>query len=61
MERAGWYVERQRGSHIVLRHPDKPEARVTLSIHSRETILPKTLVSILDQAGMTVKELRDLL
>jgi len=61
LERAGWYVERQRGSHLILRHPDKPEARVTLSVHSREIILPKTLASILDQAGMTVEELLALL
>lgn len=61
LQKGGWYIERQRGSHIMLRHPDKPEARVTLAVHSREVILPKTLASILAQAGLTVEELIDLL
>jgi predicted RNA binding protein YcfA (HicA-like mRNA interferase family) len=39
----------------------KSGAVVTIPVHSGEIIKPKTLKSILDQAGMTVDELRALL
>ena len=61
LRRAGWYEDRRKGSHVILKHPDKPEARVTLPMHPGETILPKTLYSILEQAGLTVEEFRELL
>ncbi len=61
LKRVGWYEHRQRGSHLVLKHPDKPEARVVVSMHSREIILPKTLAAILEQAGVTSDDLRELL
>ena len=61
LKRAGWYQARQKGSHIVLKHEDKPGGRVILSMHPRETLLPKTVASILEQAGLTVEEFIDLL
>ena len=61
LRKAGWYQARQKGAHIVLKHENKPGTRVTLSMHPGETILPKTLASILDQAGLTVDEFIDLL
>ena len=60
LRRAGWYRHRQRGSHVVLKHPDKPGARVVVPVHAGETLYPKTLLGILDQAGLTVDEFRDL-
>jgi predicted RNA binding protein YcfA (HicA-like mRNA interferase family) len=59
LERSGWYRHHQRGSHLVLKHPDKPNARVTVAVHSGEIIFPKTLLSILGQAGMSVDEFRE--
>jgi len=59
--RVGWYEDRRRGSHVHLTHRDTPGARVTVSIHAREIVLPKTLLRILDQAGLTVDEFRGLL
>ena len=61
LERAGWYQARQKGSHIVLKHKEKPGARVVLPMHPGETLLPKTLASILDQAGLAVEEFIHLL
>lgn len=61
MLRAGWYEHRRRGSHVTLKHPAKPGARVTIAIHARETVFPKTLASILDQAGLTAEEFSELL
>jgi len=34
---------------------------VTVPVHAGAILKPKTLLSILDQAGITVEELRDLL
>jgi predicted RNA binding protein YcfA (HicA-like mRNA interferase family) len=45
---------------LVLKHPDKPGARVVVAMHAREIILVKTLASILEQAGLTADELREL-
>ena len=60
LERAGWVERRRSGSHAQFRHPSKP-GRVTVPMHARVTLNPKTLATILDQAGLTVDELRDLL
>lgn len=60
LQRDGWRIARQKGSHAQLVHPAKP-GHVTVAIHSRGTIRPRTLLSILEQAGLTVGELRRLL
>lgn len=61
LKRAGWCFERQHGSHVYLKHPDRPYLRVTVAVHAGETIKPKTLQSILKQAGLSVSEFRELL
>ena len=61
LKRAGWQFERQHGSHVYLKHPDRPRLRVTIAMHSGETIKPKTLQSILRQAELSVDEFRELL
>lgn len=38
-----------------MRHADKPELRITVPFH-REDLAPKTLRSIIKQAGITVDE-----
>jgi predicted RNA binding protein YcfA (HicA-like mRNA interferase family) len=47
-----------RGSHCKLRHPER-RGTVIVPLHSR--VRPGTLSSILQQAGVSVDELRDLL
>ena len=47
----GWLIERTRGSHRQLRHPTKP-GTVTVSGHLRDDVHPKTLKSVLRQAGL---------
>jgi predicted RNA binding protein YcfA (HicA-like mRNA interferase family) len=54
LERAGFTVLRQSGSHIRL---GKNEVRVTVPDH--KTIAPGTLKSILKQAGLGVQDLTD--
>ena len=60
LRRAGWEIVRQSGSHAILKHPKKP-GRVTISVHSSKIVKVKTLETILEQAGLTTDELRDLL
>ena len=60
LKHAGWEPVRQSGSHVTLKHPIKP-GTVTVPRHAHVTIKLKTLTSILEQAGLTVNELRDLL
>lgn len=50
----GWYVDRQKGSHRQLKHPDKP-GRVTVAGHPSMDLHPDTLKSISQQAGWEQK------
>ena len=47
----------QKGSHVQLKHPERG-GRVTVPIHSGETIGPGLLRSILAQAQLTADEFR---
>ncbi len=58
--RDGWYESSQSGSHLKLRHPKK-RGHVVVARHSGQVIKPKTLGSILEQAGLTADELQALL
>ena len=54
LEKIGFVVKRQRGSHIILRR-DNPPARVVVPDHKNLRI--GTLRTILNTAGLTVEEL----
>lgn len=58
LERAGFVFRRQRGSHMVLVR-DEPQARVVLPDHRQLRV--GTLRNILNQAGLTIDELLELL
>jgi len=58
LKRAGFTVKRQRGSHIVLRR-DHPFAQVVVPAH--RAIDTGTLASILECAGISADDFRDLL
>jgi len=47
----GWHLDRTRGSHRQFRHPVKP-GTVTVSGHPSDEVHPKTLKSVLRQAGL---------
>ena len=51
LRRDGWRLERQRGSHRQLSHPTKPGI-VTVAGSASDNVHPKTLASILRQAGV---------
>jgi predicted RNA binding protein YcfA (HicA-like mRNA interferase family) len=58
--RDGWQIVRQRGSHATLVHSAR-RGTVTVPRHSGMIIKPKTLATILDQAGLSHDEFRALL
>lgn len=60
LRRDGWQQVRQSGSHMILKHPNKP-GRVTVPIHINKILRLQTLESILEQANLTVEELIELL
>jgi len=54
LKRAGFDLERQRGSHGFLAHPD---GRATVvPVHARETMGPGLLAKVLRDCGMPWKE-----
>jgi len=53
LQRAGFYVKRQKGSHIVLRR-DNPFAQVVVPDH--KSVDTGTLASILDGADLSVDD-----
>lgn len=60
LQRAGWTIHETGGSHVQLKHPDKP-GRLTVPSHERFD-LPKHIVkSIIRQAGLTNQQFFDLL
>jgi len=60
LERAGWFVHETSGSHVQLKHGEKP-GRITVPYHDRFD-LPKHIVkSIIRQAGLTNQAFIDLL
>ena len=55
LERAGFYIHETSGSHVHLKHPQRP-GRITVPYHERFD-LPKHIVkSIIRQAGLTNQE-----
>ncbi len=60
LKRARFYEHHRAGSHIQLRHASNSSLRVTIPFQ-RKDLTPKTLKSIIEQAGLTVDEFIELL
>lgn len=60
LERAGFFVHHQTGSHSVLRHATDASRRVVVPVHARD-LKPGTLRAIVRSAGLSVQEFVDLL
>jgi predicted RNA binding protein YcfA (HicA-like mRNA interferase family) len=52
IEADGWYLARQQSSHRQYKHPTKP-GLVTVAGHPSKVLAPKTVKSILRQAGLS--------
>ena len=57
LQRAGFVIRRQSGSHVVLRHAD--ERQTYVAMHTKD-VPAGTFRSILKQAGLTEDEFREL-
>ncbi|MBI3968056.1 MAG: type II toxin-antitoxin system HicA family toxin [Chloroflexi bacterium] len=60
IERDGWMLVRQAGSHAHFLHLTKL-GRVTIAVHAGVILPPKTLTRIIGDAQLTVDEFIDLL
>ncbi|MCH8986990.1 type II toxin-antitoxin system HicA family toxin [Patescibacteria group bacterium] len=61
LNRAGFYIHHQTGSHIQLRHNKKPHLRVTVPFHRSFDLPPSVISSILKQSERTPEEFLKLL
>jgi predicted RNA binding protein YcfA (HicA-like mRNA interferase family) len=61
LQRAGFVVDRVRGSHYILVYPGDPSRAVTVPFHGTRDLKPGTLRNIIRQAGFTVDQFRELL
>jgi len=52
----GFYEHHQKGSHLILKHPEK-NCRVTVPMHTGEILKLGTLKSILEQAEVSVEDI----
>jgi len=59
LERAGFLLVRQSGSHKI--YKNKEGKRATVPYHTGRTLHPKVLQSILRDANITVEKFKDLL
>ncbi len=60
LERIGYIVVRQRGSHVRMRHPSD-QTRLPVTVPDHKTLKVGTLRAILRDAQLTAEELHELL
>jgi len=61
LQRAVFYIHHTTGGHYVLKHPDRPAARIVVPYHGSADIKRGILRSVLRQAGLSGEELANLL
>lgn len=59
LEKLGYEIDHQTGSHVILRQASAPHRRLTVPNHAE--LAKGTLRSIIREAGLTVAEFCDLL
>jgi len=59
LSKIGYVMDRQRGSHMILRQQTSPYRRLTVPDHKE--VAKGTLRAIIRQAGLTIEEFQDLL
>lgn len=61
LQKTGFVILRQRGSHVLMRHRDDLSRRAIVIVHGSKPIKPGTLRAILRGATLTPEELSQLL
>ena len=56
LQKRGFYIHHQVGSHITLKHESDTTKRVTIPLHNKD-LKPGTLNSVMKQAGIDRAEL----
>ncbi|CAN5764471.1 type II toxin-antitoxin system HicA family toxin [soil metagenome] len=51
LKKDGWFVVRQKGSHMIMRHPEKPQ-QLTVPNHGSKEIGPGLQMKIFKDAGI---------
>lgn len=59
LQKIGFEIDHQTGSHIIMRESQQPFRRVTVPNH--KVIVPRTLVSIIRESGLTREDFIKLL
>ena len=60
LRRIGWQTDRVHGSHHVLTHVERPGSTIIVPVHARP-VKKGTLSDILETAGISIREFRELL
>ena len=60
LKKVGWYIDRSRGSHVILRHENRPFVKVVIPVHSKP-IKPGVLNNILRDVELSIEEIKELL
>ena len=60
LQRLGWKITRQKGSHIQLKYDSKPGLRITIPYHNYD-LAPGIINSIIKQMGITKNDFEKLL
>ena len=60
LERGGFVFDRQRGSHVILRHHER-RLSCSVPVHGSQPVRRGTLDKILEDAGLAVEEFRRVL
>ena len=60
LQKAGFYIHHQTGSHIVMKHPANHRVRPVIPMHNKD-LKRRTLRSIVSQADLSIEEFVNLL
>lgn len=60
LKKEGWYIDRSHGSHVIMRHDDRPGIKLIIPVHTIP-VKPGTLSNILKTAEISVEEIKKLL
>ena len=57
LERQGFVIQRQKGSHVRLKGPDGQH--ITIPVHGSRALPTGTLLSILREVGLSIRDIED--
>ena len=60
LKKAGWYVDRTSGSHVIMRHDERRGIKLVVPVHG-SPVAPGTLNNILKTAELSIDEIKELL